>query len=130
MKPSRSRNAIDESLLCQFPFTDGRACRMLRDAAHPTLCSDHARRELRQQQRRQRARDLADISSGLVSLYSGSRSPVEIQRYMGRLLLFTATDRIRPRIAASMAHRVQLLLETRPAVRFMLDGVPSGTRTN
>jgi hypothetical protein len=129
MKPSRSRNAIDESLLCQFPFSDGRACRMLRDAAHPTLCSDHARREPRQQQRRQRARDLADISSELVSLYSGLHSAAEIQRYMGRLLLLAATDRIRPRIAASLAHRVQLLLDNR-AVRLMLDDVPTAARKN
>ena len=113
MKPSRSRNAIDESLLCQFPFSDGRACRMLRAADHPKFCSDHARRESQQFHRMQRSRDLADIYRELVSLYSRPHPASEIHRFTGRLLLLTVANRIRPRIAASLAHRVQLLLDRR-----------------
>jgi len=44
-KSSRSRAAIKESKLCQFPFADGRRCRMLRHPAHPCLCLFHARAE-------------------------------------------------------------------------------------
>ena len=42
---SRSRNAANESNLCQFPFADGRRCRMLRHPSHPCLCFFHARTE-------------------------------------------------------------------------------------
>jgi hypothetical protein len=44
-KSSRSRAAIKESKLCQFPFADGRRCRMLRHPGHPCLCLFHARAE-------------------------------------------------------------------------------------
>src|SRR5205814_9944694 len=43
--PICSRAALDESALCQFSFADGRACRMLRQADHPSLCVFHARAE-------------------------------------------------------------------------------------
>ena len=109
MKPSRSRSATDESLLCQFPFADGRACRMLRSADHRSLCPDHALRELQQQQRRQRASDLQDVTSELASLRARPH-PAGTHAFLGKLMRLTLDGRIRPRAAARLGYQVQVLL--------------------
>jgi hypothetical protein len=117
MKPSRSRNAIDESLLCQFPFSDGRACRMLRSESHPTLCADHARREQHHLARQQRGHDLEEICSQLAALHAHPHTAVDVQQFLGRVLVLVATDRIPSCIAASLAHRAQLPLDNQGTLR-------------
>ncbi len=63
-KSSRARAAIKESKLCQFPFADGRRCRMLRHTAHPCLCLFHARAESQFIETERLGTDLAQTISG------------------------------------------------------------------
>src|SRR5256885_11858846 len=61
---SRNRNAVKDSSLCQFPFNDGRRCRMLRHPGHPSLCIFHARAELQLLESERLGTELAQTLTG------------------------------------------------------------------
>jgi hypothetical protein len=77
LKSSRSRNAVDETKLCQFPFADGQ-CRMFRHNSHPSLCLVHAREE-------QQLLALEEIGEELQSISSEFRTTTDINHVLGKL---------------------------------------------
>jgi hypothetical protein len=61
---SRSRAAVNESDPCQFPFNDGRLCRILRHPGHSCLCVFHARAESQLIETARLGNELAQTVSG------------------------------------------------------------------
>jgi hypothetical protein len=96
-KSSRSRAAIKESKLCQFPFADGRCCRMLRHPGYLCLCLFHARSESQLVETENFGSELAQTIPG------DFMTATDINYAMGRLYTAVAQDRI-PR-QCSRAHR-------------------------
>jgi hypothetical protein len=117
MKSSRTRIAPDESSLCQFPFADGRTCRMLRYPAHPTLCIFHAHQEQRLITHVQQLQDLKAISAELASLSGGFQTVSDIHHVIGKLFKLIAANRIPRREAQTLAYLAQLLLHSQHSVR-------------
>jgi hypothetical protein len=84
-KSSRSRNAFDQSKLCQFSFTDNRQCRMFRHESHASLCLVHAREE-------QQLLAQDEIGDELESISGEFRTPArraENLTYLAQLLLYS-----------------------------------------
>ncbi|HEV1993213.1 MAG TPA: hypothetical protein VGR03_02675 [Candidatus Acidoferrum sp.] len=104
-KPSRSRVAPAESSICQFPFADGRQCRILRHKSHPTLCLFHAREE-------QQFLELDRIGAELQSLSGDFTTFRDLNHVVGKLFKLVAANRIPARNAALLAYLAQLLLYT------------------
>ncbi len=96
--------------LCQFPFSDGRTCRMPRWTKHRTLCIYHARSEQQLLAADQSARQL-------VSLSGDFRTASDINHVLGKLFTLVAQNRIPRRDAVSLAYIGQLLLQSLPHVR-------------
>jgi hypothetical protein len=94
---SRTRNAGNESDLCQFPFQDGRRCRMLRHPRHSCLCIFHARAESQLIETERLGRELGETLSG------DFMSATDINHAMGRLYVAVAEDRIPIRNANTLA---------------------------
>ena len=109
-KVSRSRAASDESSLCQFPFADGRQCRMLRHASHPSLCLFHAHEE-------QQLLALDRIGDELASLSGDFKTVTDIQHVVGKLFKLVAANGIPVRHARLLAYLAQLLLHGQRGVR-------------
>lgn len=109
-KQSRSRAASDESTLCQFPFADGRQCRMLRHDSHPSLCLFHAREE-------RQLLELDHIGDELASLSGEFKTVGDIQHVVGKLFKLVAANRIPVRNARLLAYLAQLLLHGQSSVR-------------
>jgi hypothetical protein len=107
--PSSSRKPPREDL-CQFPFADGRTCRMPRSPRHRTLCVFHARAEHELLAADQAARRL-------VSLSGDFKTASDINRVLGQLFTLVAQNRIPHRDAVSLAYIGQLLLHSLPHVR-------------
>src|SRR2546430_14929506 len=95
-KPSRSRAALDESALCQFSFADGRACRMLRQADHPSLCVFHARAERQLLESDRLGSELA------ASLTGGLLTPPDIHLRPRKPFKANAQKRVPPPVAANL----------------------------
>src|SRR5689334_21065363 len=106
IKSSRNRNALKESALCQFPFTDGRRCRMLRHPAHPNLCVFHARAELQQLEAERLGTELAQTLTG------DFLTATDVNHALGRLYTAVAQNRIPARTGATLAYIGQLLLHS------------------
>ncbi len=103
-KKSRSRVAVHESGLCQFQFADGRTCRMLRTADHPSLCIFHARAE-------QQIIESDLLGSELAASITGQfMTATDINFVLGKLFKAVAQNRIPPRNAATLAFVAKLLL--------------------
>ncbi len=96
--------------LCQFHFSDGRLCRMLRWEHHPQYCLVHARQE-------QQLLEADRIGSELSSLSGDFKTATDINHALGRLWTAVTHNRIPPRNAAVLAYIGQLLLQTLPAVK-------------
>jgi hypothetical protein len=109
-KQSRTRIAPDESSLCQFPFADGRTCRMFRHNSHPSLCIFHARQE-------QQLLELDRIGDELASLSGEFQTVSDINHVIGKLFKLVATGRIPARTAETLAYLSQLLLYSQHSVR-------------
>jgi hypothetical protein len=103
-KPSRSRVATDESSLCQFPFADGRTCRMFRQQDHPSLCVFHARAE---RQVIESDRLGSELATTLIGRFM---TATDINFALGKLYKAIAQNRIRPRNASNLAFVGKLLL--------------------
>ncbi len=91
---------------CQFQFSDGRCCRMLRSPLHSSFCAFHARQEL-QLVESQRLGD--EIS---VSLNGDFLTATDINHVLGKLFTAVAQDRIPPRKAAILTYLGQVLLSS------------------
>jgi hypothetical protein len=109
-KRSRSRVAPQESSLCQFPFADGRQCRMFRHESHPTLCIVHAREE-------QQLLELDRIGAELASLSGEFTTATDINHVVGKLFKLVAANRIPRRNAELLAYLAQLLLFSQKDVK-------------
>jgi hypothetical protein len=100
------RSSPDNSHLCQFPFADGRKCRMLRYQDHPTLCLFHARQE---EQLLVSERLGAELSASLTGNFL---TATDINFVLGKLFTALAQNRIPPRNASILAHIGHLLLHS------------------
>ena len=109
-KSSRSRVATHESSLCQFPFADGRQCRMLRKKSHPSLCTFHASEE-------QQMIELDRIGAELAPLSGEFTSATDINHVIGKLFKLVAANRIPIRNATLLAHLAQLLIYSQKSVK-------------
>jgi hypothetical protein len=99
-----------ESSLCQFPFADGRRCRMLR-RDHPELCPFHARAE-------QQLLESHQIGSEISSSVTGDfLTATDVNFVLGKLFTAVAQNRIPVRNAALLAYIGQLLLHSISGVR-------------
>src|SRR5258708_20127213 len=87
---SRTRNAVDPTQLCQFSFSDGRQCRMLRHQSHPSFCLIHAREE-------QQLLPEEEIGQELMSISGQFRTTTDTNHFLGKLLNLQATPLIPPR---------------------------------
>ena len=100
------RSSPGNSHLCQFPFADGRKCRMLRNQDHPTLCLFHARQE---EQLLVSERLGAELSASLTGNFL---TATDINFVLGKLFTALAQNRIPPRNASILAHIGHLLLHS------------------
>src|SRR5580698_5045129 len=73
---------------CQFQFSDGRCCRMLRSPAHSSFCAFHARQEL---QLLESQRLGSEISA---SLNGDFLTATDINHVLGKLFIAAAQDRV------------------------------------
>ena len=105
-KHSRSRVATNESSFCQFPFADGRTCRMLRHRQHPSLCIFHARAE---RQLLESTRLGSEIGA---SITGGFMTSTDINFVLGKLYIALAQNRISRRTANTLAYIGQLMLRS------------------
>ena len=110
-KPSRSRNAVDPTKLCQFTFADGRQCRMFRHASHPALCLIHAREEQQILAEEEIGRELESISGEF-------RTTTDINHVIGKLFRLVANGRIPARRAENLTYLAQLLLYSQKDIRY------------
>ena len=107
---SRTRAAARERNLCQFRFSDGRRCRMLRHVNHRRLCVFHARAEAQALEAQRLGTELAQTMSG------DFMSATDINFAMGRLYTAVAQERIPIRSANTLARIGRIMLATVPTV--------------
>src|SRR5260221_14793879 len=105
---SRSRAAARERNLCQFPFNDGRRCRMLRHPGHPCLCVFHARSEAQLLE----TAPLGGEPSQTVS--ADFMTPTDINHALGRPYTAVAEDRIPIRKANTLPRICRTMLRAVP----------------
>jgi hypothetical protein len=96
---------------CCFETSDGRRCRMLRAATHPTLCLFHARDE---QQLLDSHRLGAEISSSLTGDFM---TATDVNHVLGKLFTAAAQNRIPRRNAATLAYIADLMLISLPILK-------------
>jgi hypothetical protein len=108
--PRSSIRGTSRPDLCQFPFSDGRTCRMPRWKKHGTLCVFHARGEHELLAADQAARRL-------VSLSGEFKTASDINHVLGQLFSLVAENRIPHRDASALTYIAQLLLHSLPHVR-------------
>jgi hypothetical protein len=96
---------------CQFQFSDGRCCRMLRSPAHSSFCAFHARQEL-QLLESQRLGD--EISA---SLHGDFLTATDINHVLGKLFIAVAQNRIPLRKAIALTCIGKVLLSSLPHVK-------------
>ena len=96
---------------CQFPFADGRRCRMLRHKDHPSLCAFHARDE----QQLLESHRLGDELSA--TLTGNFLTAADINHVLGKVFAAVAQGRLPQRTAATLAFLGQLMLHSIPTVK-------------
>jgi len=96
---------------CQFPFSDGRRCRMLRSPAHPIFCAFHARQDLQLLESQRLGEEIS------VSLNGGFLTATDINHVLGKLFTAVAQDRIAPRKAAILTYLGRVMLSSLPYVK-------------
>ncbi|HYL63219.1 MAG TPA: hypothetical protein VE077_11420 [Candidatus Methylomirabilis sp.] len=104
MKNANSSTSVTPR--CQFHFSDGRRCRMLRSPAHSSFCAFHARQE-RQLLESQRLGD--EISA---SLHGDFLTATDINHVLGKLFIAVAQGRVPPRRAAILTYLGQVMLSS------------------
>jgi hypothetical protein len=93
---------------CEYPYADGRRCRMLRKS-HASLCPFHAREEMQFE-------ELDRIAAELRSLSGEFTTATDINNVLGKLFKLVAANRIPIRHAQLMTYLAQLMLYSRKAV--------------
>jgi len=96
---------------CQFQFSDGRCCRMLRSPDHSSFCAFHARQEL---QLLESQRLGGEISA---SLHGDFLTATDINHVLGKLFIAVAQDRVPLRKATALAFLGQVMLSSLPHVK-------------
>ena len=107
VRSSRSRVSLDPQALCNYPYADGRQCRMLRHPGHPSLCFFHSREE-------RQLLELDRIGEDLASLSSEFHTMTEVRRAVSRLFKLVARNRIPLNNARLLAYLAQLLVYSQP----------------
>jgi len=102
---------------CQFPFADGRHCRMPIAPSHPFLCLFHADRERRFHERDCLESAPDKIAAQLVTFSGEIKTANDLNVLLTRLWSLVASRRIPPRTAATLAYLANLLLQTLRPVR-------------
>jgi hypothetical protein len=96
---------------CQFHFSDGRTCRMLRTPAHPNFCVFHAREELQLLESQSLGKQIS------TSLQGDFLTATDINHVLRKLFIAIAQDRIPLRKAATLTYLGQVLLTSLPHVK-------------
>lgn len=94
--------------LCQFPFADGRSCRMPRSQTHDYLCLFHADREHRLLD--QQALDANDLSD-LFGINGELRTHADLNAYLTRLSKHAVAGRISPEILSTLVYAAALQVQ-------------------
>src|SRR5256886_12380780 len=105
-KPSVSAAALDDPPLGQSSSAAGPACRMLRQADHPSLCVFHARAERQLLESDRLGSELA------ASLTGGFMTATDINFVLCKLFKAIAQNRVPPRVAGNLAFVAKLLLQS------------------
>ena len=96
--------------LCSFTFTDGRQCRTPR-AAHPYLCTFHARKDAQALAAEAAGKDIAYHLSGAFV------SACDLSSALGRLFSAVAQGQVKPKTASTLAYLAQSLVQTLPLAK-------------
>jgi hypothetical protein len=97
----------DRASLCSFTFADGRQCRTPR-AAHPYLCTFHARKDAQALAGEAAGRDIAYHLSGEFL------SACDLSSALGRLFSAVAQGQVKPKTASTLAYLGQTLVQILP----------------
>ena len=90
--------------LCSFTFTDGRQCRTPR-AAHPYLCTFHARKDAQALAAEAAGKDIAYHLSGAFV------SACDLSSALGRLFSAVAQGQMKPKTASTLAYLGQTIVQ-------------------
>ena len=112
MSNARKKIVTDESSLCQYPFADGRTCRMLRYRAHPTLCIFHAQQEQQLLTEAEQMQNVRGIASELASLSGTFGTLSDIHHVAGKLFELVAANRVPRRQARNLTCLLQIISQT------------------
>jgi hypothetical protein len=93
--------------LCSFTFADGRHCRTPR-AAHPYLCTFHARKDAQALAGEAAGKDIAYHLSGEYV------SACDLSNALGRLFSAVAQGQLKPKTASTLAYLGQTLVQVLP----------------
>ena len=96
--------------LCSFTFADGRQCRTPR-AAHPYLCTFHARKDAQALAAEAAGKDIAYHLSGAFV------SACDLSSALGRLFSAVAQGQVKPKTASTLAYLAQSLVQTLPLAK-------------
>ena len=96
---------------CQFHFSDGRGCRMLRSPAHSSFCAFHSRQELQLLESRRLGGEIS------ASLNGDFLTATDINHVLGKLFIAAAQDRIPLRKATALAFLGRVMLSSLPHVK-------------
>jgi hypothetical protein len=96
---------------CQFQFSDGRNCRMLRSPAHPIFCTFHARQELQSIESQRLGNEISS------SLNGDFLTATDINHVLGKLFIAVAQDRVPVRKALALTYMGQVMLSSLPHVK-------------
>jgi hypothetical protein len=99
------------SALCQFPFSDGRRCRMLRHESYSSLCLFHGRADQQLVESRQLGAEIAATFTGSLP------TAADVNHVLGKVLTALAQNRISQRNAATLAYLGALMLRSLPTPR-------------
>ena len=97
--------------LCEFAFSDGRRCRMLRHKNHTTLCLFHAHAELQLLESHRLGAEMAATFTG------DFLTAADINHVMGKVFTALAQNRIPQRTAATLAYLGQVMLLSLPMAK-------------
>jgi hypothetical protein len=96
---------------CQFQFSDGRCCRMLRTPAHPFFCPFHAKQALELLESQRLGTEIS------TSFHGDFLTATDINHVLGKLFIAAAQDRVPLRKATTLAFLGQVMLSSLPHVK-------------
>jgi len=108
---TNQNSGISVTTRCQFPFSDGRRCRMLRSPLHSSFCAFHARQELQLLESQRLGHEIS------ASLNGDFLTATDINHVLGKLFTAVAQDRVPLRKAAVLTYMGQVMLSSLPHVK-------------